>query len=95
MADSPGHELALPDRPRLELDGATGRNPKGTKVYHGNCDHLKYERLPYQRDVDHLVQLMMDHEYYASDYSAKSQPHAANLLRTLHDSLVQYRRTFV
>ena len=42
--------------------------------------------------VDQLVQLMVDHEYYASDYSAKSQPHASNLPHTLHDSLMQFRR---
>ena len=44
------------------------------------------------KSTDQLVQLMVDHEYYASDYSAKSQPHASNLLHTLHDSLMQYHR---
>lgn len=45
-----------------------------------------------QKSVDQLVQFTVDHEYYASDYSAKSQPHAVNLLNTLHDSIVQNRR---
>ena len=39
-----------------------------------------------------MVQLIVDHEYYASDYSARNQPHAANLLQTLHDSLVRHDR---
>ena len=39
-----------------------------------------------------MVQLIVDHEYYAPDYSAKDQSHAANLLQTLHDSLVRHDR---
>ena len=46
----------------------------------------------YEESVDVMVQLIVDHEYYASDYSTKSQPHAANLLQTLHDSLVRHNR---
>ena len=42
--------------------------------------------------VNTMTQLIVDHEYYASDYSAKSQPHAANLLQTLHDGLLRHSR---
>ena len=39
-----------------------------------------------------MVEVMVDHEYYASDYASKDQPQAANLLQTLHDSLVRHDR---
>ena len=39
-----------------------------------------------------IVSEIVDAEYYASDYSTKEQPHADNLLHTLHDSLEQHLR---
>ena len=52
-------------------------------------DQEEAERL-YEQNVQLMVQLIVDHEFYASDYSTKSQPHAANLLQTLHDNLVRH-----
>ena len=42
--------------------------------------------------LDLSLQLIVDHELYASDYSTTMQPQAANLLHTLHDSLVRHDR---
>ena len=42
--------------------------------------------------IEAMVEVMVDHEYYASDYASKDQPQAANLLQTLHDSLVRHDR---
>jgi hypothetical protein len=42
--------------------------------------------------IDAMIEVMVDHEYYASDYASKDQPQAANLLHTLHDSLVRHDR---
>ena len=52
----------------------------------------KEDEREYDACVDTMVQLIIDHEFYASDYSTKDQPHAANLLQTLHDSLVRHDR---
>ena len=52
-------------------------------------DEAEAER-EYEQNVQLMVQLIVDHEFYASDYSTKSQPHAANLLQTLHDNLVRH-----
>ena len=39
-----------------------------------------------------MVRLIVEREYYASDYSAKHQPYGASLLQALHDSLLRYDR---
>ena len=49
-------------------------------------------RAAWEASVEAMVEVMIDHEYYASDYSSKDQPHAANLLQTLHDSLIRHDR---
>ena len=43
-----------------------------------------------EQSIKDMTQLIIDHEFYASDYSTKDQPHAANLLQTLHDSLIRH-----
>jgi hypothetical protein len=40
--------------------------------------------------VDIIISGILNSEYYASDYATKDQPHAANLLQTLHDSLIRH-----
>ena len=49
-------------------------------------------KCAYQESMDTMTQLIIEHEFYAADYSTKSQPQAANLLQTLHDSLIRHSR---
>ena len=44
------------------------------------------------QSVETIVMEMLNSESYASDYVTKDQPHAANLLQTLHDSLIRHER---
>ena len=39
----------------------------------------------YGESIDLMVQHIIDTEFYTVDFATKDQPHAANLLQTLHD----------
>lgn len=46
----------------------------------------------FSSSIESMTDSIVDHEYYASDYVTKAQPHAEGLLQTLHDSKVRHER---
>jgi hypothetical protein len=43
-----------------------------------------------EEGLDEMVEQLVTRMYYAAGYAGKDQPHAANLLHTLHDSVVRF-----
>ena len=54
---------------------------------HGNDDELSHAL---EESMQSMVEQLTTRMHYAAGYAGKDQPHAANLLHTLHDSLVRF-----
>ena len=56
------------------------------------ADVEKEIRAAIEQSIASIIREIIDCEYYTSDYTTKNQPHANNLLQTLHDSIGRYRQ---
>jgi hypothetical protein len=48
----------------------------------------------WKASVNTLIETIVDHEFYCSNYAAKEEPHAEGLLHSLHDALARHKQRY-